>query len=86
MENIYKCQECEEVMEVTCDKDVDHCPCCGMPQSMFPTDEKLPDDVHISADNWNHLNDKNYDGCGATYSVISSSPSEYCPHCNGQWG
>jgi len=81
--SVYECQSCEEVMKIVCTEEVDHCPCCGIPDTMIPTEKEVPSTA-TTAENWTH--EEEYDGCGATYSVTSDSPVEYCPNCNGQWG
>lgn len=78
----YKCSNCDEVMKIKCTEDIEDCPCCGCNQSLSLTDEKVPESATL-ADNWTH---DGYDGCGATYSVLSEAPVEYCPNCNGQNG
>lgn len=81
----YKCSNCEEVMAIKCTEDIEHCPCCGMSQSLSQTNEPVPSTAR-TAENWTHKNTDGYDGCGATYSITSDAPVEYCPNCNGQWG
>ena len=78
----FKCNNCDEVMGISCTEDIEHCPTCGCNQSLSPTNEPVPEEATI-AQNWEHVG---YDGCGAVYTVVCVGPVEYCPNCNGQNG
>lgn len=80
--NTYECYNCNEVMEIKSIEDVDHCPCCGCPDTIMSTEKKVPDEATLAED-WEH---DGSEGCGAIYSVLSEAPAEYCPNCNGQNG
>lgn len=82
--DVFECTNCEEVMEITCTEEVDHCPCCGASDSVIPTEKEVPSDA--TTDTWTHDDSEEYNGCGATYTVTTSYIVEYCPNCNEQWG
>lgn len=81
----YECSNCDEVMAIKCSKSIDHCPCCGMSQSLSTTDKPLPENVSLPY-RTKHKDDDGYDGCGATYEIVTAGCVEYCPSCNQQWG
>lgn len=80
----YECDQCEEVMEITCTEAIENCPCCGANYSLSKTEKTLSPTV-MTTHMLTHEVER-YEGCGASYTVTSDAPVEFCPNCGGQWG